>query len=223
MRRFNQSVARGTALAVALTAMAMTTPAGAQQTTARPGAANTRARASMTDTARARMQRLQMPIRSGSPATRLLRLRSSLNLTDEQVQRLENLQKAGSPSLNRAEMLRAQADLLEATRGEVNLAAARKAMDRMSAVRNDQAIAALKARQDARAVLTADQKARYDNMNMNMRQTAGRSGAARTMRGFGPAAPARRAMPAPGAGRMGLGPSPAPRPARAAAPSFRRR
>lgn len=185
MVRFNQSVARGTALAVVLAAMAMTTAAGAQQTTTRRGAANTRARASMTDSARTRVMRPQVAARSGSPAAQLLRLRSSLNLSDEQVQRLETLQKAGSPSLNRADMLRAQADLLEATRGEVNLAAARKAMDRMSSLRNDQAIAALKARQDARAVLTPDQKARYDNL----RQSAGRNGPARTMRGFAQAGP----------------------------------
>lgn len=99
----------------------------------------------------------------GSPAAALLRLKGPLALTDDQVKRLEALQGANVPRRNAADELRARADLLDATQGDGNLSAARTAMDRMNKLRTDRAIAQLKLRQDARAVLTAEQKTKLDN------------------------------------------------------------
>jgi len=55
----------------------------------------------------------------------VLRLRSELQLTDEQVRKLEALQDAPATAANGADLLRARADLLEATQGDGNLAKAR--------------------------------------------------------------------------------------------------
>ncbi|HEY0931096.1 MAG TPA: Spy/CpxP family protein refolding chaperone [Gemmatimonas sp.] len=121
----------------------------------------------------------------GSPASGLLRLRNQLALTDDQVKRLEALQNANVPRRNPADELRARADLMDAMQGEGNLSAARAAMDRMNKVRTDRAVAQLKLRQDARAVLTADQKGKLDNMRA-MRGDRQRMVA--QGRGFGPGA-----------------------------------
>lgn len=111
----------------------------------------------------------------GSPVASLLRLRGQLALTDDQVKRLEAMQGAALPAPNQAEALRARADLLDAMKGDGNLQAARTAMDRMNKQRTDRAIAQLKLRQDARAVLTAEQKTKLDNMRsaQGMRQRFG--------------------------------------------------
>lgn len=105
----------------------------------------------------------------GNPAAGLLRARTALGLTDDQVKRLETLQRTAPTRPNDAEMLRARADLLEATRGDGNLSAARTAFDRMNRLRTEQALAGLKARQEVRNVLTAEQKARLDNRKIGRR------------------------------------------------------
>ena len=70
-------------------------------------------------------------MRRGSPASNLLRLRQQLELTDEQVKRLETLQQAAPPEPKASEMLRAQADLMDATKGDISLEKARAAFDRL--------------------------------------------------------------------------------------------
>lgn len=114
----------------------------------------------------------------GSPAARILGLRQQLELTDDQVKKLEALQAAPRAKSSQADRLRAQADLMDAMQGDGNLSAARTALDKMNRLRTDEAIARLKTRQDARAVLTPAQKTKLDNF----RQTVGRR-----MRQGGPA------------------------------------
>ncbi len=106
-------------------------------------------------------------------ASGLLRMRSQLELTDDQVKRLEAMGSAVRPPRNESDVLRAQADLMDATRGDGNINAARAALERMSRVRNEEVLAGMKARQDARNVLTAAQKSRLDNFRM---QADGRAG-----------------------------------------------
>lgn len=101
---------------------------------------------------------------AGNPAAQLLRMRGPLKLTDDQVSRLQKLAETPRARTNPAEMLRARADLLEATQGNGDLASARAALDKMSRLRNEQTLANLKLRQDARAVLTADQQRTLDNV-----------------------------------------------------------
>jgi len=119
----------------------------------------------------------------GNPAAQMLRMRQQLALTDEQVRKLETLAKAEAPRANAADALRARADLMEATRGDGNLSAARAALDKMSRLRNEQIVAGLKQRQDARAVLTADQRRMVDNARQRagqrVRAVAKRDGAMR--------------------------------------------
>lgn len=132
----------------------------------------------------------------GVPASGLLRLRQQLELTDDQVKRLEALRAAPRPERNEADMLRARADLMEATRGDVNLDKARAAFDRMARVRTDEQLAQLKARQELRNVLTPAQRTKLDGMRSNLR----RRGDAMGMRG---GQMGRREMRGPG--RMGQG------------------
>jgi Spy/CpxP family protein refolding chaperone len=133
----------------------------------------------------------------GSPAARILGLRQQLELTDEQVKKLEALQSAPRPKSSQADHLRAQADLMDAMQGDGNLTAARAALDKMNKLRTDEAIARLKTMQDARAVLTAAQKTKLDNFRQSFggrgmgkgRGLGGRQGMGRGMRqGFGPGA-----------------------------------
>jgi Spy/CpxP family protein refolding chaperone len=129
----------------------------------------------------------------GTPAAMLLSMRAPLALTPEQVTRLEALRDAPRPDGQASDMLRARADLMDAMKGDGNLPAARAAMDRMAKLRTDRAIAGLKARQDARAVLTPAQKTKLDNLRRqaagrlraNRRGGAGRGGRAGGMRGPG--------------------------------------
>jgi len=173
----------------------------------------------------------------GNPAAMLLRLRSDLQLTDDQVKRLETMQEAAAPSAKEADLLRARADLLEATQGDGNLSKARTALDRMSALRNERMIAGLKQRQDARAVLTTAQKTRLDNLRSQLRSRGGARGQrgarmgrggmgqrqGRGMRGqFGPGAGQGLRGGMPGGMRGGMRPGapvpPAPRPPEGDAP-----
>ncbi len=100
----------------------------------------------------------------GSPAAMLLRMRTQLELTDDQVKRLETLAAAPRPTRNEAEMLRARADMIDANKGDGDLAKTRAALDKMSRLRNDEVLAQMKVRQDVRGVLTASQKTQLDNM-----------------------------------------------------------
>ena len=95
---------------------------------------------------------------------RLLRARRRLELTDDQVKKLEAMAAAPRPETNRSDMMRAQADMMDAMKGDGNLAGVRSALDKMSRLRNDQAIARLKVRQDMRGVLTATQKVTLDRL-----------------------------------------------------------
>ena len=110
----------------------------------------------------------------GNPAAQLLRMRGPLALSPEQVKRLEALAEAPMPKSDRAGQLRAQADLIEAMQGDGNLAAARAAMDKMAKLRTDRRIAGLKARQEARAVLTPAQKAKVTNLRQRLGARAGK-------------------------------------------------
>jgi Spy/CpxP family protein refolding chaperone len=104
----------------------------------------------------------------------LLAFRQQLELTDDQVKRLQALQGTAKPKAMAADQLRARADLMDAMQGDGNLSAARTALDKMSRLRNDQMIERLKARQDARAVLTPAQRTKLDNV----RSQGGRRSAA---------------------------------------------
>ena len=106
--------------------------------------------------------------RGGGPVGNLLRMRQQLELTDDQVKKLEALQTAPMPQMNPADMMRAQADLMDATRGDVNLEMARAAFDKMSRLRTDQQLAHLKVRRDVRNVLTSAQRAKVDAFQQNM-------------------------------------------------------
>lgn len=154
-------------------------PGQAGQAGARPLSVAKDGRADRAGFARGRFE-----MAGGNTAAMLLRLRTQLSLTDDQVKRLEALRDAKSPTSNEADVLRARADLVEAMQGDGNLAAARTAMDKMNKLRTDRAIAQLKLRQDARAVLTAEQKAKLDQVRKagSRRQTAMRG--MRGMRGM---------------------------------------
>ncbi len=98
------------------------------------------------------------------PAAMLLRARTQLALTAEQVTRLEAMQSAPRPRVNRAELMRARASLLDATQGDGNLTEARAALDKLSRVRHEPLLAMMKMRQEVRAVLTPAQQRMVDNM-----------------------------------------------------------
>ena len=123
--------------------------------------------------------------RGGGPVGNLLRMRQQLELTDDQVKKLEALQTAPMPQMNPADMMRARADLMDATRGDVNLEMARAAFDKMSRLRTDQQLAHLKVRRDVRNVLTSAQRAKVDAFQQNM-QGRMRGEMRGRMRGMGP-------------------------------------
>jgi Spy/CpxP family protein refolding chaperone len=100
-----------------------------------------------------------------SPAEMLLRQRDRLQLTDDQAKRLEALGASQRDALkpNRASSLRAQADLADAEDRE-NLDAQRSALEKLSRIRIDREIAQRKSMQDARAVLTPEQRDRLPGL-----------------------------------------------------------
>jgi Spy/CpxP family protein refolding chaperone len=100
----------------------------------------------------------------GNPAAMLLGLRQQLELTDDQVKRLESLQGAARPKSTASDQMRARADLMDAMQGDGNLSAARTALDKMSRIRNDQTLAQLKLRQETRAILTPAQRTKLENL-----------------------------------------------------------
>jgi len=143
----------------------------------------------------------------------MLRMRQQLELTDDQVTKLEALRNAPRPAVNEADMLRARADLMDATKGDVNTEKARAAFDRMAKIRTDVQVAQLRARQDARNVLTPAQRTRMDTFAGNMRAgrgaaMRGRPGGARSPQRAGPARGMRRGdqFGPPGGGMRFRGP-----------------
>ena len=123
----------------------------------------------------------------GSPAAMLAQHKAALNLTDDQVKRLEALaaQQKGALEPNVGAELRARADLADARKGEGDLVATRKAMDKLAQLRIDGAMAHLKAMQDARAVLTAEQREKLPAMRGGMGMGGGMMGGPGGMRGHG--------------------------------------
>jgi Spy/CpxP family protein refolding chaperone len=121
-----------------------------------------------------------------SPARALLGQRERLQLTEEQMRRLEALAREQRESVrpNEPALLRARADLMDAVQRD-NIAGARAAMERMSRLRTDATVARLEARKQARDILTAEQRTRVDEAR---RMTTGRgrmsSRPDRRMRGF---------------------------------------
>jgi Spy/CpxP family protein refolding chaperone len=124
------------------------------------------------------------------PAALFLRQRDRLQLTDEQVRRLEALANAPRPRGNAADLLRARADLMDAMQGDGNLTAAKAAMDRMASLRTAQALDGMKRLQEARAVLTPAQRAQVEQARRGLRgerMQRGRGGRGPGMgRGMGP-------------------------------------
>jgi Spy/CpxP family protein refolding chaperone len=168
--------------AAALVGLAVTTSADAQRPgRPRDGAPGPQAGAMSRDPVGPQGRRRGPDGPRGNAAAMLLRLRERLALTDDQVKRLEAQAAAGAPKANASDMLRARADLMDAMQGDGNLGGARTALDRMSRLRTDRMIAGLKQRQEARAVLTADQKRTLDNMRQGARERGGRG--ARGLRG----------------------------------------
>lgn len=104
----------------------------------------------------------------GGAADRMIRMRQQLDLTDDQVKRLEAMRGASAPAMNPSDRLRAQADLMDATRGDINMEKARAAFDRMAKARTDGQLGRLKLQQDARNVLTAPQRAKIDALRGQM-------------------------------------------------------
>jgi len=145
-----------------------------------------------------------VPGARGNPASMLLRMRSQLELTDDQVTKLEALQNSAAPRESGADQLRARADLMDAMQGDGNLSKARAALDRMSALRNERMIAGLKQRQEVRGILTATQKTKLDNWKQQRRgqmrgQLRGRAQDRGAMRGGrGPKGQGRRMQGPPG-------------------------
>jgi len=137
--------------------LATTTLSAAQEP---PAAGAPRPRAEGRAMPRARPDRMML---GGGPAARYLAMRDRLALTDEQVKRLEALAATQREALrpNEPAMLRARADLMEATQKD-DLTAARAAMERMARLRTDAAMAQLQARKAARDVLTPEQRIRLD-------------------------------------------------------------
>ena len=139
-----------------------------------------------------------------SPADALLRARAALELTDEQVTRLEALASTQRRALAVAPgaQLRLRADLMDAMAGDGNPQAARAALDKISAAQNERIVAQMRARQEARAVLTEAQRTRVDAVRGAALRAGNRLPGANGMRG-GPPAGMRRGGMRPGANRPG--------------------
>lgn len=99
------------------------------------------------------------PVPSIVPASAVLYYRTELALTDSQVAKLEALAGAQTAALSKATAayLRAEADLIDAARGE-DLVLRRSALEKRSKLAIDGEITRLKSEKEARAVLTASQR-----------------------------------------------------------------
>lgn len=161
----------------------------------------------------------QGPRAGGSPADALLRQRTQLALTADQVSRLEALAQSqrAARTASPGDALRLRADLMDAMAGDGNVEATRSALDKLSAARNERLIAGMRAQQEVRAVLTPEQRAKVEAAR-GMRTRLAMQGGAR--RGPGEARGARgpqgrggmvQPNRAPGGNRGGM---PGRRPAR---------
>ncbi|MGH2599766.1 MAG: Spy/CpxP family protein refolding chaperone [Dehalococcoidia bacterium] len=101
----------------------------------------------------------------------ILRYRDSLGLSDEQVGRLEGLRDGVQTGMRqgRTEMLAAHNALREVVGAErLDEAAARAALERMGRAHTDMALAMLRSRRDALALLTAAQREELDRVAGSM-------------------------------------------------------
>ena len=100
-----------------------------------------------------------------------LKHRSELGLTDAQAQRLQALRDGAKQSHMQA-MQRMQAlhrEIAEASKGErFNEAAVRAAFDRMGDLHTEMGVAMLRTRQEARQVLTPEQRNKLEQMGSGM-------------------------------------------------------
>lgn len=119
---------------------------------------------------------MQSGPRMQGPGAGVLRYRQELELTDDQVKKLEGLSTAARPRANEADMLRARADLMDATKGDINLERARAAYDKMARVKTDAQLAQLKTRQEIRNVLTPAQRTKFDAMSARRGEKGMRGG-----------------------------------------------
>jgi Spy/CpxP family protein refolding chaperone len=117
----------------------------------------------------------------------LERLRTQLELTDEQVKKLQALRstQAAKPS-REPDLLRARADLMQAMQGTGDLAAARKAIERMNALRTDGMMSRLEQRQAMLGILTSEQRTKLSTMRRMRGGRGMRMYGGREWRGMGP-------------------------------------
>ncbi len=114
------------------------------------------------DTARI-AQAMARRAEGNSPAGQILAQREKLGLTDDQVARLESLKASFAPKeLAPADMTALREELNAASRGQVNLSAARVALNKISDAQNEAVLARLEAHNVARDVLNADQQVMLD-------------------------------------------------------------
>jgi Spy/CpxP family protein refolding chaperone len=134
----------------------------------------------------------------------LERLKARLNLTDDQVKKIEALRTAQASKPSRQpDVLRAQADLMQAMQGPGDLAAARKALDRLNAVRTDAMMARLEQRQALLGILTPEQRTQFAAMrgmlgDRGMRRGRGMGGGRGMERSLGGGRGGRGMMGGPG-------------------------
>ena len=97
---------------------------------------------------------------SSTPAAILLNMREGLSLDSAQTRKLRDLEKLQSIALTAttAAFLRAEADVIEATRSD-NPVARRNALEKRARVAIDAEVARMKWEKDARAILTPRQSA----------------------------------------------------------------
>lgn len=122
---------------------------------------------------------------AATPAGLILQMRERLGLTDDQVNRLETL-KGAYVEPSQTELIKLREELATVTKGEVNLQAARAAMNKVNDATTTATLARLDARNQARAVLNGDQQVQFDALQarrpmleggMNMMGAGGRGGA----------------------------------------------
>lgn len=96
------------------------------------------------------------------PAAQVLRFTQQLALSDAQIRRLQTLEKAQDGAMGKAisAYLRAEADFLDASRGE-DLLIRRTTLERRAKAAIDGEMARLKAERETRALLTAAQSQTY--------------------------------------------------------------
>lgn len=105
------------------------------------------------------------PPRISVPAARVLQFPQHLSLSDAQIRKLEALEKAQSGTMGKAiaAYLRAEADFLDAARGE-DLVVRRVTLERRAKTAIEGEMARLKAERETRLVLTAAQAETYRSL-----------------------------------------------------------